>query len=152
MEGLSGLFKKENMGELALAILLIVYLVLGFRTPDVVAGMVDTLLGKIVMFVVVIYLFLHANPLLAVLALFVAFDLMRRSSVATGIDALQKFAPSEEKRSSQFTAYNQFPYTLEQEVVAKMAPMVSAGSSLTQASYKPLLDNLYDASPVNKMN
>jgi fumarate reductase subunit D len=108
--------------------------------------------GKIVMFVVVIFLFLHANPLLAVLALFVAFDLMRRSSVATGIDALQKFAPSEEKRTSQFTAYNQFPYTLEQEVVAKMAPMVSAGSSLTQASYKPMLDNLYDASPVTKMN
>ena len=152
MEGLSGLFKKENMGELALAILLIVYLVLGFRTPDAVAGMVDSLVGKIVMFVVVIYLFLHANPLLAVLALFAAFDLMRRSSVATGIDALQKFAPSEEKRTSQFTAYNQFPYTLEQEVVAKMAPMVSAGSSLTQASYKPLLDNLYDASPATKMN
>jgi hypothetical protein len=152
MEGLSGLFKKENMGELALAILLIVYLVLGFRTPDAVAGMVDSLVGKIVMFVIVIYLFLHANPLLAVLGLFVAFDLMRRSSVATGIDALQKFAPSEEKRTSQFTAYNQFPYTLEQEVVAKMAPMVSAGSSLTQASYKPMLDNLYDASPVTKMN
>lgn len=150
MEGLFGLFKKENMGELALAILLIVYLVLGFRTPDAIAGMVDTLVGKIVMFVIVIFLFLHANPLLAVLALFVAFDLMRRSSVATGIDALQKFAPSEEKRTSQFTAYNQFPYTLEQEVVAKMAPMVSAGSSLTQASYKPMLDNLYDASPVNK--
>ena len=152
MEGLSGLFKKENMGELALAILLIVYLVLGFRTPDAIAGMVDTLVGKIVMFVIVIFLFLHANPLLAVLALFVAFDLMRRSSVATGIDALQKFAPSEEKRTSQFTAYNQFPYTLEQEVVAKMAPMVSAGSSLTQASYKPMLENLYDASPVTKMN
>jgi hypothetical protein len=152
MEGLSGLFKKENMGELALAILLIVYLVLGFRTPDAVAGMVDSLVGKIVMFVIVIFLFLHANPLLAVLALFVAFDLMRRSSVATGIDALQKFAPSEEKRTSQFTAYNQFPYTLEQEVVAKMAPMVSAGSSLTQASYKPMLENLYDASPVTKMN
>ena len=140
------------MGELALAILLIVYLVLGFRTPDAVAGMVDTLFGKIVLFVIVIFLFLHANPLLAVLALFVAFDLMRRSSVATGIDALQKFAPSEEKRTSQFTAYNQFPYTLEQEVVAKMAPMVSAGSSLTQASYKPMLENLYDASPVTKMN
>ena len=140
------------MGELALAILLIVYLVLGFRTPDAIAGMVDTLVGKIVMFVIVIFLFLHVNPLLAVLALFVAFDLMRRSSVATGIDALQKFAPSEEKRTSQFTAYNQFPYTLEQEVVAKMAPMVSAGSSLTQASYKPMLDNLYDASPVTKMN
>lgn len=152
MEGLTGLFKKENMGELALAILFIVYLILGFKTPDAIAGMVDSMIGKVVMFVVVVYMFLHANPLLAVLALFVAVDLVRGASVATGIDALKKFAPSEEKRSTQFTAYNQFPYTLEQEVVAKMAPMVKAGSSLTQASYKPMLDNLYDASPVTKMN
>jgi len=49
---------------------------------------------------------------------------------------------------SQFTAFNQFPYTLEQEVVAKMAPIVRSGSSLTSASYKPLLDKLYDASPL----
>ena len=53
---------------------------------------------------------------------------------------------------SQFTAYNQFPYTLEQEMVAKMAPAKSAGFSLSQASYKPLMDNLYDASPVNGEN
>jgi len=152
MDGFSDLLKKENMGELVLAILFIIYLVMGFRTPEMVAGMIDTLTGKIVIFVIVIYMFLHSNPLLAVLALFVAFDLMRRSSVVTGIDALQRFAPSEKKRSSQFTAYNQFPYTLEQEVVAKMAPMVHAGNSLTAASYKPLLDNLYDASPVKNMN
>jgi hypothetical protein len=69
--------------------------------------------------------------------------------MTTGIDALQRFAPSEQKKSSQFTAFNQFPYTLEQEVVAKMAPIMKSGSSLNQASYKPLLDNLYDASPVN---
>ncbi len=95
---------------------------------------------------------MHANPILAVLALFVAFDLMRRSSAATGFDALKKYAPSEEKKISQFTAFNQFPYTLEQEVVAKMAPIMNSGSSLTQASYKPLLDNLYDASPINAQN
>jgi hypothetical protein len=53
---------------------------------------------------------------------------------------------------SQFTAFNQFPYTLEQEVVAKMAPIVRSGSSLTPPSYKPLLENLYDASPVNSSN
>jgi hypothetical protein len=65
---------------------------------------------------------------------------------------LQKYAPSEEKKMSQFTAYNQFPYTLEQEMVAKMAPAKSSGFSLSQASYKPLMDNLYDASPVNGDN
>jgi len=125
---------------------------MGFKTPESVAGIVDTLAGKIVIFITIIYLFMHANPILAVLALLVGFDLIRRSSMATGIDALQKFAPSEEKKSSQFTAFNQFPYTLEQEVVAKMAPLMKSGSSLSQASYKPLLDNLYDASPLNGSN
>jgi hypothetical protein len=125
---------------------------MGSKTPEPVAGMVDTLVGKIVILITIIYLFMHANPILAVLALFVGFDLIRRSSMATGIDALQKFAPSEEKKASQFTAFNQFPYTLEQEVVAKMAPIMKSGSSLSQASYKPLLDNLYDASPLNGSN
>jgi hypothetical protein len=95
---------------------------------------------------------MNTNPLLAVLSLFVAFDLIRRSSMTTGFDALQRFAPSEEKKSSQFSAFNQFPYTLEQEVVAKMAPIMKSGFSLSQASYKPLLDNLYDASPLNGSN
>jgi hypothetical protein len=152
MESFSSLLKKEHMGELVLVVLFIIYLIMGLKTPEPVAGMVDTLVGKIVIFITIIYLFMHANPILAVLALFVGFDLIRRSSMATGIDALQRFAPSEEKKSSQFTAFNQFPYTLEQEVVSKMAPIMKSGSSLTQASYKPLLDNLYDASPLNGSN
>ena len=148
MESFSSLFKKQHMGELVLVILIIVYLILGLKTPQPIANVVDTLVGKIVIILLVIYLFMYANPVLAVLALFVAFDLIRRSSMATGIDALQKFAPSEEKKMSQFTAYNQFPYTLEQEVVSKMAPIAKAGFSISQPSYKPLLENLYDASPV----
>jgi len=152
MEGFSSLFKKEHMGELVLVVLFIIYLIMGLKTPEPVAGIVDTLVGKIVIFIIIIYLFMHANPILAVLALLVGFDLIRRSSMATGIDALQRFAPSEEKKSSQFTAFNQFPYTLEQEVVSKMAPIMKSGSSITQASYKPLLDNLYDASPLNGSN
>jgi hypothetical protein len=152
MESFSSLFKKEHMGELVLVILLIVYLILGFKTPEPIASMIDSLVGKVVIFIIVIYLFMHANPILAVLSLFVAFDLIRRSSMTTGIDALKRYAPSEEKKKSQFSAFNQFPYTLEQEVVAKMAPIMKSGSSLVQASYKPLLDNLYDASPVNVSN
>jgi hypothetical protein len=152
MESFSSLLKKEHMGELVLVVLFIIYLIMGLKTPEQVAGLVDTLAGKIAIFIIIIYLFMHANPILAILALFVGFDLIRRSSMATGIDALQRFAPSEEKKSSQFSAFNQFPYTLEQEVVAKMAPLMKSGSSLSQASYKPLLDNLYDASPLNGTN
>jgi hypothetical protein len=149
MESYSSLFKKQHMGELVLVILFIIYLIMGYKTPEPIASMIDSIIGKIVIFVIVIYMFMHTHPVLAVLALFVAFDLIRRSSVTTGIDALKRYAPSEERKMSQFSAFNQFPYTLEQEVVKKMAPIVRSGSTLSKPSYKPLLDNLYDASPIN---
>lgn len=149
MDSFAELLKKEHMGEFILVILMIIYLVMGMRTPELIANMIDNIVGKVVIVLVIIYLFMHANPILAVVAALVAFDLMRRSNETTGLGALQAYAPSEEKKMSQFTAFNQFPYTLEQEVVAKMAPIVRSGSSLSSASYKPLLDNLHDASPLN---
>lgn len=148
MDGPSGLLKNENRGQLILIILFVIYLILGFKTPEPVANVIDTVVGKIVLFIMVIFLFTHANPILGVLGLIVAYDLMRRSSVVTGIDALKKYGPSEEKKQSQFTAFNQFPYTLEQEVVAKMAPLIKHGISVNDASYKPTIDNLYDATPI----
>ena len=152
MDHFSNLFKKEKMGELVLIIIFIIYLIMGYKTPEPVANAVDTLVGKIVILLIVISLFIYTNPILAVLGLFVAFDLIRRSSMSTGIDALKKYAPSEEKKMSQFTAYNQFPYTLEQEIVKKMAPIVQGGATLKKASYKPLLENLHDATPLNNAN
>ena len=152
MDSFRELFKKEHMGEFILVVILIIYLILGMKTPDLIANIVDNVIGKVVIILVVIYLFMHSNPILAVLAAFVAFDLIRRSSATTGISALQAYAPSEKKKMSQFTAFNQFPYTLEQEVVAKMAPIAHSGSSLNNATYKPLLENLYDAAPVNSSN
>ena len=152
MDSFTELFKKKHMGELSLAVLMIIYLIMGFKIPDQVASMVDNMVGKTFIILIVIYLFMNANPILAVVAALVAFDLMRRSTGNTGLDvglnSLASYAPSEEKKVSQFTAFNQFPYTLEQEVVAKMAPIVRSGTSITPASYKPILDNLHDASPL----
>jgi len=148
MDSFKELFKKEHMGEFILIILMIIYLILGFKTPEIIANLIDNVIGKVVIVLIVVYLFMHANPILAVLTALVAFDLMRRSSDATGLGALSSYAPSEKKKMSQFSAFNQFPYTLEQEVVAKMAPIVRSGSSLSPPSYKPLLDNLHDASPL----
>ena len=137
--------KKEEMGLVAL---MGVYLVMGFKVPEVVANLVDTMAGKVVLLLTVIYLFLHTHPVLAVIAAYVAYDLMRRSTQTTGLSALQAYVPTEEKKMSQFTAFNQFPYTLEQEVVAKMAPLVRSGAPLMSASYKPVLEDQHDATPL----
>ena len=58
MDSFSGLFKKEHMGELTLAILFIIYLIMGYKTPEPVANMVDTIVGKIVIILIVIYMFI----------------------------------------------------------------------------------------------
>jgi len=152
MENFNSLFNSKNIGELILIVLFIIYLVMGYNTPEPIANLVDTLIGRVIIFIIVIYLFNNFNPILDVLSIFVAFEIVRRSSVATVIDVLQRFAPTEERKMSQFTAFNQFPYTLEQEIVAKMAPLVKSGSCISQSSFKPLLDNLHDASPINNSN
>ena len=151
------LFKKENLGELILTILFIIYLIMGYKTPQSIATMIDSLVGKIIIFIIVIYMFMYHHPILAVLALFVAFDLIRRSSASRNegnmsIEELKKYEPSENTKSSQFTAFNQFPYTLEQEVIKKMAPIIKPGTSISNSSYKPLLENLHDASPLDTSN
>jgi hypothetical protein len=93
-----------------------------------------------------------SNPILAVLILFVVFDLIRRSSNTYNNKQLQKFIPSETKKTSQLTAFNQFSYTLEQEVVKKMTPLVNNNYPINKATYKPLINNLYDASPIDSSN
>lgn len=148
MDNFKNLFQKDNLGELSLTILFIIYLIMGYKLPDEVSNRISTPIGKIAVILIALSLFIYCNPILGIISLFVAFDLIRRSDVYTGIDALKKYAPSEEKKTSQFTAFNQFPYTLEQEVVNRMAPIVRTESTLFAASYKPMLENLHDATPL----
>ena len=44
---------------------------------------------------------------------------------------------------------SQIESALQLEVVKKMAPIVQSGSTLTKASYMPMLENLHDASAIN---
>ena len=146
-------FKKENAGEVILTVLLVIYLIMGYNTPQPVAEIVDTLFGKLALSGIVIYLFLYCNSVLAVLSLFVAFDLIRRaSSTQMGSNTAKQYQPSEQNRSAQFTAFNQFPYTLEQEVIKKMVPTFSPGNSLSNASFKPILGDLHSATHVGSDN
>ena len=149
MDSFSDLFKKENMGQVVLCILFIIYLIMGYKMPDSVAGLVDTIYGKVLVAVIALVLFSFANPILGVLGFLVAFELIRRSSMATGTYALDHYVPTEVKKETQLNAMNQFPYTLEQEVVKKMAPIRETGESSTQSSFHPVLDDTYDAAPIN---
>jgi len=138
-------FNKKYVSQNVLTVLFVIYLILGLNTPKPIAQVIDTLVGKIVVILLAIYLFIYTNPILGVIGFFVAYDLIRRSSVATGNFGIDNYLPTEETKQAKMSSYNQYPYTLEQEMVKKMVPTVT--KDMTNASYIPMTDDVYDAAP-----
>jgi len=137
-------FNKKHMPELLLSVLFVVYLVMDFKMPESVATIIDTPIGKIAVGLVALLLFGYSNPVLGVLALLVAYQMIRRASVKTGMAGLEEYYPTEEKKWSPFSATHQFPYTLEQEMVKKMTTQ-KFNTEYVKAPYRPTLDDTHEA-------
>jgi hypothetical protein len=148
MDSLKDLFTKKNMPELVLVSLFVLYLVMGYQMPEQVATIVDSTIGKIVVVLVALMLFSHSKPILGILALLVAYQLIKSASVKTGMAGLEEYYPTESKKWTPFTPTNQFAYTLEQEVVKKMASQ-KFNTEYVKAPFRPILDDTHDASPLS---
>ena len=150
MHYFSELTEKKNMPQFILAILFVIYLVLGLRTPQMLASIIDTTIGKVVITIIALMLFGYSNPILGVLGLLVAYQMIRGASIRTGMAALEEYYPTEEKKWTPFSAAHQFPYTLEQEVVKNMTTQ-KFNANYVKAPYRPALDDTHDASPLSEL-
>ena len=147
MDSLKDLFTKKHMPELVLASLFILYLVMGYQMPKEAATIVDSTIGKIAVVIVTLMLFAYSNPILGILALLVAYQLIKSSSVKTGMAGLEEYYPTETKKWSHFTPTNQFAYTLEQEVVKNMTTK-KFNTEYVKPPFRPILDDTHDAAPL----
>ena len=154
------LFKKNNSHSL-LAVLLVIFTVFDLRVPAEMANLLDTLLGRVVVIGAALSL-LFVNPLLGVLGVVAAYELLRRSetesSNAGGIGWQRagdlprvntQYIPSERAKNREYRKLNQFPVTLEESVINNMLPFVS-DQYLPPATFKPTLASLYDAAKINE--
>ncbi len=135
-------------GEIVLAILFLIYLVMGYSTPEPLASMIDTTVGKIMVLFIAILVFSQCSLFLGILALLVAFHLIHQSTIATGNYALQHYVPTEKYKGRYLTAQHQFPYTLEQEMVKKMTPQYPKYDD-NDYSFQAVSSYTNDAAPVN---
>jgi len=129
--------KSCRKHEMLLSALMAFYIILNVPTPDVIAPYVDTPLGQIVIVLIALSFFTHSHPVVGVLGLFAAYILIRRSSSATGSFAIEAYVPSEKRKSEELSAYNQFPVTLEEQVVALRAPLADTEIGSATASFQP---------------
>ena len=149
MEILKSLFEKRNIGQLILCILFIIFLLSSkVPIPYSVAKIINTKIGVIIIIMLLILLICYVNPIVSILAILVVYELMKRSTMSVGKNNLEDYYPIQEKKWSPYNAHNQFPYTLEQEIVNKMTKNEYT-SIPSKPSYKPVLENNYGATPLN---
>ena len=138
--------------EKVLTVLFIVYLVMMVPTPDWFTPYINSPLGLVVLVVLVMYLLFYTTPVLGVLSLFVAYELLRRSSVMPIAKAsIESRTPSQAKKDVQLQKMNPSPQSssLEEEVVQKLAPIgVSEPSQYVNSEFKPVTTSLVGASLV----
>ena len=95
-------FDKKHMPETLLSVLFIIYLVMGYRMPETVAILIDSTIGKIAVVLAALLLFGYSNPVLGVLALLVAYQMIKGASVKTGMAGLEEYYPTEAKKWTPF--------------------------------------------------
>ena len=127
-------FNTCRKHEMLLTVLLVLYIILNVPTPDVLSSYVDTPLGNIVIVLVALSFFTHSHPVVGVLGLFAAYILIRRSSISSAIEA---YVPSEQRKSNELSVLNQFPVTLEEQMVALRAPLADTEVGSATASFRP---------------
>jgi len=140
--------KVEKREHLVFVVLLIIYILLEIHLPTAVADVVDTIYGKIVLYLLAIHIFFNVNKVAGILSFIAAYTMIKRASKQTGTFAIKNYLPSEERKVLDFSKYNDFPYTLEEEEVARMAPLIRSDTP-TGSDYKPVLESLHDAAPTD---
>ena len=162
-----------NPQQLILGIIFGLYILLNVQTPEFLASAIDNIFGKVIVLAVAVVIFMKTNPVIGVLGLIVAYQMIKTASVTTGTYALKHYLPSEESKMAQMQSFNsenvqpimqkqseehemdmqaekQMQATtnidgeLEVQTVAQMAPLVMNGEE-SSLSYGPILDDQHSA-------
>lgn len=135
---------KKDPKEYVMILLITMFVLSGMGVSNEIATFVDNKVIKVMLYVFALYL-VKIHPVLGGVALLGVYELTRRSEMQTGSGYIPRYLPSQDKKDKQLNAMNQFPKTLEEEVVSKMVPFVNE-EPLANPTFKPVLAKNYGAS------
>lgn len=146
---LSAFFKSMTVPEIAITALAIAFLMFEVSPPNIVASQIDTPIGMGVLVIMTIYVFMSFHPILGVLFILVAYELLRRSSQFINFAASVNYTPTQQEKEAEVAALTPVapPSTLEEEIVNTMAPIgKSSIISYTTSEYSPVAADTFGAS------
>jgi len=145
--------------EYILLVLFILYLVLPINLPEPFAKLVETPLGVIGLFIITIAIFVYINPILGVLYILVAYELLRRSTHFTSKTSYIEHTPTQIEKDEKMRKMNPpTEKTLEELVVQKMAPIGESiflegrieneKGQIIRGAFQPVSENIHNAESV----
>ena len=140
---ISNMLTRKDIPQWVLAIVGILYILGDINPPHVIAEHVTRPIGILVLIAIAVLLSRYVHPMVTIIYLVAAYELYERS-YKSRVRGPERKLPKD-KRMPSLTPENQFPVTLEEQVVKKMAPWVMK-ENIVPPSYKPVLDDDMNAS------
>ena len=141
--------KSVSPLEIILFIVFVMYILFPIKTPDFLIPIINSSFGLALILITTLYLFFYTTPILAILAILVAYEILRRCNSNSFKKPTMHYsnytAPTQEKKDEKMLEMNPvIVETLEEEVVHQMAPVgKSDPSTYIETSYKPIADPLF---------
>jgi hypothetical protein len=144
----SSYYQSLSKMEFGMLALFIIYLVMDIYPPEIMASYIDTSLGMVGILLLTLYVFMNYSPILGVVFLFVAYEIVRRSARVNNRVPMMMYTPSQARKDAELATMNPpVAASLEEEVVEKMAPVgKSSLISYTMSEYKPVSTDIHNAS------
>jgi|TARA_A100001015_G_scaffold23722_1_gene26824 hypothetical protein len=132
--------KQLSILEIVTLGVLSIFIVAPLYPPAPLSELIDTLLGKLVVLVISLILLSNVKPVIGIVGLYAAFILVYRSR--SSILPINNFTALETRKEfDKLASHNQFPVTLEEEVVQKRVPTENLSVKTIGESYKPVYDS-----------
>ena len=146
----SSYYQSLSKMEFGMLALFIIYLVMDIYPPEIMASYIDTSIGMVGILLLTLYVFMNYSPVLGVVFLFVAYEIVRRSARVNNRVPMIMYTPSQAKKDAELSAMNPpVAASLEEEVVEQMAPVgKSSLISYTMSEYKPVSSDIHNASAI----
>ena len=133
---------NKNLNTYVLAGLLSIFIVFDIQIPDIVANLVNNFIVKIVIIIVSLSL-LNTHPMVGSLGIIAAYLLIKRSERNNSV-MVDRFVPSEEKKSVELQRYNIDTISLEETVIKNQIPFSRNRKKLAGGA-EPLDSAIHDA-------
>lgn len=145
--------QKVSPLEVVLFVLFLLYLIFPIPTPAFMIPYINTNISLGVVIILTLYMLFYTTPILGVLTVFVAYELLRRSSngLVRAKVPMVRHTPTQPKKDREMRAMNpQKEVSLEESIINEMAPVGknAAAGAYMETSFKPIHDKIDGASMV----